>query len=165
MDNSPKKSRDIPLADLYSNLQLEYISYFLRSKTYRRDFSISYKEVCRVKKEKIDKISSRNNLPSIFNDEDAKKRYLDKFFNETGIPNFTYKDIEIRDKMSCWDKYYYFQRGSSVRFNDNSVVLIGQITKNDKDNSIVSIVDENNTEREFHYNNISRIFSENFFNF
>jgi len=159
------KSRDIPLADLYSCLQLEFISYFLRAKTYRRDFAASYRDVCEVKREKIEKISSRNKLPSIFNDEHAKQRYISKFFNESGIPNFTYKDDDIKGKMSCWDKFYYFQRGCSVRFKVNEDVLIGQITRNDKDNCIVSIIDENKETRELHYNNVSRIFSEEFFSF
>ena len=158
-------SRNLPLADLYTALQLEFLSYFIRYKTYRRDFSVSYKQVCDVKREKIEKISSRNNLPSIFNDEHAKQRYMDKFFNESGIPNFTYKDDQIKEKMNCWDKHYFFQRGCSVRFRENEDVLIGQITSNDKDTSIVTLIDENQTPRELHYNNIARIFPDNYFNF
>ena len=102
-----KSSRDLPLNELYTCLQLEYLSYFMRAKTYCKEFAENYRKVCLVKHEKIDKISSKNNLPSIFNDCHAKQRYLDKFLNEQGIPNFTYKDEEIREKMSCWDRHYF----------------------------------------------------------
>jgi hypothetical protein len=160
-----EKSRDIPLSELYSNLQLEFISYFMRAKTYRKEFAINYKKVCDVKREKIENISSKNNLPSIFNDSHAKQRYLDKFFNESGIPNFIYKDDLIKAKMGCWDKYYFFQKGCSVKFKDGCEVLIGQINHNDKNSCIVEITDENKAIRELHYNNICRIFSEDFFKF
>lgn len=159
------KSRDLPLSDLYSCLQLEFLSYFMRGKTYCKEFAENYRKVCIVKKEKIDKISSKNNLPSIFNDQHAKQRYLDKFLNPQGIPNFTYKDEDIREKMSCWDRHYFFQKGCSVKFIDGEDVLIGQVIHNDKNSSIVCIMDENKVERELHYNNISRLFPDDYFTF
>jgi hypothetical protein len=162
---TPTKSRDLPLCDLYSALQLEFVSYFLRSKTYRKDFAESYRQICDRKREKIERISSRNNLPSIFNDLNAKERYLAKFFNESGIPNFTYKDEAIKIKMERWDKHYYFQKGCSVSFQDGDVTLVGQVVHNDKNNSVVSILDESNNPHERHYNNVCRIFSEEFFDF
>ena len=159
------KSRDLPLSELYSNLQLEYLSYYVRSKTYCKEFVDNYSKICCSKRDKIEKISSKNNLPSIFNDDHAKQRYIDKFLNEQGIPNFTYKDDEIKDRMSCWDRYYFFQKGCSVKFKDGVDVLLGKVINNDKNSSIVYIIDENKTERELHYNNVSRLFPESFFNF
>lgn len=159
------KSRNIPLSDLYSCLQLEFISYFLRAKTYCKDFAAGYGEICIAKKEKIDKISEKNHLPSIFNDDHVKQRYLDKFFNEYGVPNFTYKDDQIKSKMNCWDRHYFFQKGCSVKFLCNEELLIGQVVHNDKNTCIVTVLDENNVPHDLHYNNISRIFSEDFFSF
>jgi hypothetical protein len=122
------KSRDIPLTDLYELLQLEYISYKFRSIIYKRDFDIKkYEEICEKKKEKIDSISLRNTLPSIFNKEEIKEKYFKKFFNEWGLPNFCYRDDYQRMVKGYWDKIYYFSKDCSVRIKVDNNVLIGQI--------------------------------------
>ena len=165
MTDNVHSSRDIPLSELYSHLQLEYISYFLRSKIYCRDFAENYRNVCGIKKEKIEKIATKNGLPSIFNDICCKERYLSKFFNQWGIPNFTYRDIEIEGKMGCWDRFYYFQRGCSVKFIVDDRVVLGYVTDNDKNTRIVSVLDDQNLSRDLYYDNVSRLFHADFFNF
>jgi hypothetical protein len=159
------KSRDISLVELYTALQNEYLSYYLRKKVYCKEFSVNYNAICLQKKDKIEKISSKNNLPSIFNDEHLKEDYLNKFINEAGIPNLTYKDEVIKKKMQCWDNWYYFTRGTSVKFKRNDRVELGVVLVNDKENCIVSIKDQNGLELDLHYSNVSRLFSEDFFNF
>jgi len=159
------KSRDIPLTQLYSQLQLEYISYFLRSKIYCKDFAENYRTICEAKKLKIDKISSRNTLPSIFNNEETKERYIKEFLNEFGVPSFTYRDAAIDKKMSCWDRWYYFCKGTSVKLsNDNSTVL-GIVNHNDKTQCILNVIDEFKNEHTVHYNNVTRLFPEGFWSF
>lgn len=159
------KSRDIPLSELYANLQLEYISYFLRSKVYCKDFAERYKTVCDAKKEKIDRISNRNSLPSIFNDEVEKERYIQMFLNPSGTPNFTYKDETIKAKMGCWDGHYYFFGGVSVKILIAGQVRLGVITHNSRYKKIATVIDEFKNEHVLHYNNITRIFPEDFFTF
>jgi len=160
-----KASRNIPLADLYSCLQLEYISYFLRSKIYSKEFTESYKSICEAKKDKIDKIASKNGLPSIFNDVHYRDRYIKKFLNKSGVPNFTYKDDVIKKKMSCWDAHYFFQKGTSVKFDVNDETFVGNVIANDKTSSVARILGEDSVERDLHYLNIARIFSEDYFQF
>ena len=160
-----QKSRNISLADLYSNLQLEFISYFVRSKIYCKNFAVNYQKICRQKKEKIEKISTRNSLPSIFNNPDIKQRYLDKFFEGNNSPNFAYKDDEIRDKMERWDKFYFYSKGVSVSYKDGDDTILGVISFNDKSLSIVKVDDEFGNQKELHYNNIKRIFPEDYFDF
>lgn len=160
-----QKSRNIPLTELYSALQLEYISYFVRGKIYCKDFAENYMKVCGQKKVKIDNISSRNNLPTIFNSEEIRNRYLKRFLGETGLPNFTYKDDEIKGKMQKWDRFYYFCTGTSVSFTQNGVTVLGVVLSNDKNSCVVKIVDEFQQTHELHYNNIHRLFPEDFFNF
>lgn len=160
-----EKSRDISLTELYSVLQNEYISYFLRKKLYCKEFSINYETVCRQKQEKIEKISLKNSLPSIFNDEEMKERYLTRFLNETGAPNFTYKDEVIKNKMERWDNYYYFAKGSSVKFLVNDKIMLGVVAHNDKDNRTVLVKDEIGKEHSLHYLNITRLFPQDFFEF
>lgn len=161
-----EKSRNIPLSELYQLLQLEYISYFVRSKIYCRDFAENYAKICLRKRAKIENISQRNNLPSIFTDEVMKEKYISKFLNSSGIPNFTYKDQDIRNKMQRWDRHYYFNVGSSISMSrEDESVFLGVVTFNDKDDCIVKVKDDNNEIQEFHYNLISRILPDNFFNF
>lgn len=159
------KSRDISLTELYSNLQTEFLSYYLRKKLYCKNFSENYSIVCDQKKEKIEKISAKNNLPSIFNDGSVKERFLSKFLNETGAPNFSYKDEDIKKKMSRWDKWYYFTKGTSVKFVNDGKTILGVIVANDKDSQIVTIKDEFNEEVDLHYSSITRLFPQDFFNF
>ena len=160
-----QKSRDISLIDLYSNLQLEFISYYVRSKTYCKDHAANYKEICKQKFEKIDVISRKNSLVSIFNDEETKLKYINRFLNETGEPNFTYKDNEIKQKMSRWDNFYFFNKGASVKFIINGSTKLGIVFHNNKYDKILTIKDEFNKEFELHYSCVTRLFSEDFFSF
>ena len=159
------RSRDISLVDLYNCLQLEYVSYFVRKKIYQKEYAINYSGVCDQKKEKIETISKKNNLPSIFNDIDIKNRYIQMFLNETGEPNFTYKDEEVKNKMSKWDNFYFFAKGSSIKFNQDSKVVLGVVTHNDKANKILTIKDEFKSDQDLHYSSVTRLFPEDFFNF
>lgn len=160
-----EKTRNIPLSDLYHNLQMEYLSYFLRTKIYCKNFSENYSKICTVKREKIERISSNNNLPSIFNSETSKAKFLDRFMAKWGSPNFTYKDEEVRKKMQCWDRHYFFSKGSSIKFILEGEVSLAVIQFNDKSNEIVTVVDENGVRRDLHYNNVSRILPQDFFQF
>lgn len=163
-----EKSRDIPISELYSILQIEYLGYFLRSKIYkiyRKDFSDNYKRIADQKKEKIEKISIRNNLPSIFTDKAIREKYLKAFLNESGLPNFTYKDDEVKDKMSKWDRNYYFFKGTSVSFKKDGKVMWGIVSHNNKNKCIVSVEDSDGNNHELHYDNIKRIFTSDYFDF
>jgi hypothetical protein len=160
-----EKNRDIPLSEFYYNLQIEYLSYFLRSKIYCKPFSENYFKICEAKKEKIERISVKNNLPSIFNSDFSKNKFLERFMVEWGPPNFAYKDEEIQFKMQCWDRHYFFSKGVSVKFILDGKVLTASIWGNDKQNEIVTVIDENGVNRDLHYNNVSRIIPEDFFNF
>lgn len=164
-EQKSKASRDIPLAELYANLQLEYISYFLRSKIYCKDFAERYATVCLAKKDKIEKISNRNSLPSIFNDSIEKEKYIQKFLNVAGVPNFTYRDEIIKEKMGCWDGSYYFFQGSSVKTSINERTVLGVILRTNRYKKIITISDEFKNEHTLHYNNVTRLFPENFWSF
>lgn len=157
------KSRHIPLTELYSNLQMEYISYFVRSKIYFNDFAKNYSKICEQKKEKIENISTRNNLPSIFNNEQSKQKYIAKFLGEFGFPNFSYKDNSVKEKMQKWDRFYYFGSGISIMFkNEDESISLGVISMNDKDTCIATVKDELDNKLELHHSNIKRIFPESF---
>ena len=156
------KSRHIPITELYSNLQMEYISYFVRSKIYFNDFSKNYSKICQQKKEKIDNISSRNHLPSIFNNESIRDKYVQKFLGDFGFPNFSYKDSVVKEKMQKWDRFYYFGSGVSVVFKEDDIPQLGVIVSNDKDLCLAVVKDEFGVETDLHHSNLKRIFPESF---
>lgn len=161
-----QKSRDISLTDLFNCLQLEYISYFVRKKIYQKEYSINYSNVCNQKKEKIDGIGQKNGIPTIFTNNETKKEFLSKFLNETGEPNFTYKDEEVKQKMGKWDSFYFFAKGVSVKFNKDNKVILGVIINNDKYNKILTIKsNELSEDIDLHYSSVTRLFTEDFFNF
>lgn len=163
--NNYQKSRNIPLTDYYSILQIEWLSYHIRRKLYRKDFADNYNKICIGKKDKIDGISNKNCLPSIFTDKEYLKKYIAQLVPEFGIPNFQYKDKETENKMKKWDIFYYFGKGASVKFINEDKLLIGTINKNDRNSEVLDIYcSETNKNYFIHYSKVSRIFSEDFFN-
>ena len=121
-----KKSREIPVLDYFSLLQLEYISYAFRHKIYTRpQDKKKFADILRKKKEKNKTFSTRNCLPDIFNGDPAYlKKYMDKFFKtEFGLPNFQNRDPHKEEIYGRYDPYYYFAKGTMVRIrlNDGSV--------------------------------------------
>lgn len=163
MNNTPK-SRNIPLIDYYQNLQLEFLSYHIRKKIYRKDFSDNYDKICTGKREKILGIASKNLLPSIFSSNEYLKKYLDMIIPEWGIPDFQYKDKAVENKMKKWDIHYYFIKGTSVKFLDCDQIKTGIVIKNDKNSEVLEIY-SHELDKSFyiHYSKVSRIFSQDFF--
>lgn len=124
------KSRNLQLSDFYSILQQEYICYMIRTKIYPAPYSDKYIEYCKFKKEKIDTISLRNCLPSIFKNEDTYNKYLNKIINQWGLPNFEYRDEKSKDIMGFWDKVYWFHAGTKVQIKVEDTYYTGEVVKN-----------------------------------
>ena len=158
------KSRNLPLAEYYSNLQLEYISYYLRSKIYRKDFAENYRNICIGKAEKVKGIATKNCLPSIFTDKAYLEKYINLLIPSFGLPDFRYKDDVIKGKMEKWDSFYYFCKGVSVKFLVDEKINVGIVVKNDKENNILEVRCDGMEENYWvHYTKASRLFPEDFF--
>ena len=82
------------LIDEYFNLlQLEYLSYYLRSKIYEYAFFVKMcEDICEKKKNKILNITrSRQRFNSIFSAQNERKRVdNDEFLNQYGPTEFKY---------------------------------------------------------------------------
>ncbi len=158
------KSRHLPLSEFYTKLQLEYISYFVRSMIYPGEYGERYKGYCLRKKEKIEKIGLKNALPSIFNSENIKNKYINNFFNPRGLPNFEYRDDKSRELMGHYDKVYWFSRGTTVRYEFSNEVGTSLVKFNHpKENRVtvkIGVLDV-----DFGYTEISRIITESLINF
>jgi len=155
----PTKSRDIPLSDFYTILQLEYISYYIRSKIYPKPYCDKYVKYCAQKKEKIEKISIKNSLPSIFSNKSTKEKYLKMFMNSKGLPKFEYRDEQSLNIMGYYDKVYWFYKGVSIKVDfadeSNIVVVKENFPKQDKISVKMGVLDV-----EFSYSEVTRIISD-----
>ena len=157
------KTRIIPISDFYTRLQLEYISYKFRSLIYQRAFDKKkFNDICNHKKKKIDQISLENCLPSIFNNQDRQKKYLQKFFGDGGFPNFTYRDDYQSKVKGYWDQYHYFIEGASVKFFYEGECEIGRIMDSNVKDKKVTVTFEDKTIL-LDFSEVTRIFPSDFF--
>ena len=93
MSEAIKKSRNIPMTDLFEILQYEFLSYYFRFKLYmRQEDKDKFEKYCKQKKDTVEKLCTRHGLYSIFTKEEKKRKYLDQFMGQSGLPNFTYRD-------------------------------------------------------------------------
>ena len=123
-----EKSRDIWINDYFSNLQLEYISYYVRFLTYDRpEHKKMFSDICRMKHDKIVKIAFRNNMSCIFTDIESWDRYVEKWMGDgMGLPNYQYRDRSHKRRHFYWDAFHYFTLKSQVEYEG----VLYPITKN-----------------------------------
>jgi len=119
------KSREIPVGELFSNLQLEWISYYLRQNIYNRESDKKmFSDICIKKRERIEMFERRNCMPSIFTNKGKFKKYLyEKFLNPNGLPNFQYTP-KTEKLFTLWDSIHYFSVGSLIDFNGKEFTVI-----------------------------------------
>ena len=159
------KSRDIPISSYYELLQIEFISYKIREKIYKRaEDKKKFSDIANMKKKKIDSFAMKNCLPSIFNGDPVYlQKYLDKFFGDNyGLPNFQYHDSWKVGVYGRYDPIYYFSKGTEVKFKTEGEIIIGTIIKYYE--GICEIKDCNGTKYEVEIANISRLLTDDFLN-
>jgi hypothetical protein len=163
-----RKSRDLTISDLFTRLQIEYLSYYTRYKLWKREKDKKkFKDICQKKREKIESISLKQSFPSIFNNEQRKNIYIyEKFLQSWGIPNFDYRDDYQLKTKGNWDKTYFFYKGTDVICRDKGVEYKGKVLHLDYVNNLVIILCKEN-EKTFkihtNINNIKRELPEDFF--
>jgi hypothetical protein len=81
---------------------------------HRQEDKKKFNDICWKIKVKIENFGRRDCLPSIFTSDTFLQKYLDRFFNERGVPNFRYRDDYQRQVKGMWDKIYFFYKGTNV---------------------------------------------------
>jgi len=164
------KDRDISIEEWFYNLQMEYLSYKVRSFLYRSNFDKKkFTDISDMKADKIKRFNNplnkvnNPNIPSMFTDERIKKQYIGDFFNEWGLPCFKYRDEYKKQVQYKWDRVYYFNKGKNVKIKTDEGSVLGVIVNYDVDTDIVEVLHNNQNIYTPSYC-VSRIFSENFFN-
>ena len=131
---------DVSVFQLFEILQKEYIVCELRIKIYpilkHKDY---WRDVARMKKEKISDIAQRNSLPSIFDDRRIKQDFERRIYNETGLPNFYYPNKHKEEDQRYWDLRNYFLEGSEVKYYVEGRMKVGLVSSLDVENKKVDI--------------------------
>lgn len=125
-----QSTRKLSFLEFFETLQREYLVAELRYKIYPREKDkIYYKNKEMVgKKENIETISIRNNLPSIFTDRNLYYKYWNELCGGWGLPNFLYRDKSDREYRRTFDIINYFSKGSIVNYlNEEGEVERGTI--------------------------------------
>lgn len=127
-------SRKLPINEFLKVLQLEYLSYVLRSLVYERpEFIKMSEEIAKKKKEKIENLAKKFRLLSIFDSKEAFILFLNRdFLQEFGLPKIQYGTNTERNKsVSYWDKYYIFKEGRKVTFKDEICSILSNNPQED----------------------------------
>lgn len=144
MNNGREKDRDISILEYFKALQQEYLYFEVKSKIYPSSKDKAYfKKVMEYKKNKIEDISNKNNLDSIFNSEAILEDFVLDFFDEFGNPK----------RLGKRDWYFYYKLGSDFSYDGKGVKL----RKYDLDLRTAEIELESGETKEVGLDEISRI--------
>ena len=109
------KSRNISVGDYLNRLQVEYLIYEMRSKIYPgNEDKEKFKQIMNYKRIKIEDISEKNELDSIFTSTLLKKNLIDNLFKDKFVP----------DDFHGKDRYYYLFKGSEFSMNGKIVKIV-----------------------------------------
>ena len=154
-----KKTRHLTTYEFLDILQVEFVVTELRRKIYtKKKDKTFFTKVLSKKREKIEDISSRNNLPSIFDDEYTKELYYSKVYTIFGLPDFHYTTDEQVQEYKNKDIYYYYTLGSQFRVVDSNPIMVGVLKQVNLDNNTCTLKIKGSPEtKTLHLENISRI--------
>lgn len=123
------KSRKQSIFQFFEALQFEWICNDLREIIYPyATDKLHWKIVKDGKKVKIENIAIKNNLPTIFDDEEMMSTLKQKIYRTTGLPNFLYKDNRQRATQEYYDMLFFFHKGIDVRIDIAGEVVVCKIT-------------------------------------
>ncbi len=115
MDKQNNTTRHLSVAEYFLQVQKEYLIADFRRKIYFSPKDKNYyTKVCGYKKSRIDKISERNKLHSIFNSEEKLNELRHELFDSFGRPKF---------KMTEEDNNNYYANGNEFSYKGEIYIL------------------------------------------
>lgn len=114
-------SRKISIKEYMKVLQLEYLSFSLRGMIFDKAPQIKMsKDIAEKKKEKIQNLSERFALESVFSSEESFNSFVEKeFICEFGLPKIQYSIQEDKRKsQEYWDSFYLLKKGTLVYYQN-----------------------------------------------
>lgn len=111
-----EKTRNLSTFDYLEVLSSEYVVAEMRKKIYPHSKDKQfYSRTMLHKREKIEDIASRNSLPTIFNDTKVKEAIYARLIPAFGLPNFSYKNEEVRAELEAKDVANYYSQDGEVK--------------------------------------------------
>lgn len=105
-------------------LEMEYLTHKLRSLVYRKMKYIKLsRDMALKKKEKIQALGVKFGIPTMF-DTGVTKFVNEHFWNECGLPNFSYKDGEQKRVQGNYDAWYLLYRGTVIMYNGEPCTVV-----------------------------------------
>lgn len=163
------ESKDLSVYELFKKLQEEYVVCIIRTKIYPiRKHKDYWNKLAKKKKEKIEDISLRNRIPSMFYNENnddwasreecerVERKIENEVYNENGMPNFYYPNVNKEEQQRYWDEYNYYYPNSEVRVEIDGKIRVGKIERTDIENKITTI-NINGVISDFDFNEVTRI--------
>lgn len=154
------KDKNQSILEFFEVLQLEYFICEIRKKIYisQKDKNY-YKRVMDFKKNKIEDLSLKNGIPSIFSDEELRIDFIKKTYPKLGLPEFI--KCYNNTKLAIWtenDNNHYYLTGKDIKIVIDDTILVGVLEKVDLKNcfGIVKIRKESN-QRTIFLKEITRI--------
>lgn len=159
MKEKKTMTRKISFLEFFNQLQKEYLVAEIRYKIYTNIVDKKYYKEREMlgKKNTIENISIKNNLPSIFSNKELYNNIRHEIIGEWGLPKFLYRDELDKEKRGIRDIYNYFSRRSEV-----SVLLSDGKIKQGKVVKIMDIIEKtvlvniDETNSVINFNNIRR---------
>ena len=116
------KSRELHLPDLFRILQLEWITYRVRLSIYQREEDLKkFRDILKMKEDRINKFALRNSTPSIFSSKEKMDKYLLLFYPTEGeranIPDFQYTPTN-ENTYCIFDKLFFYKKDSFVLYKN-----------------------------------------------
>lgn len=129
MITTSQKDKNQSILEFYEALQLEYFICEIRRKIYisQKDKNY-YKKVMDFKRSKIEDLSLKNGIPSIFSNEDIKIEYIKRTYPKCGLPEFI--KCYNNTKLAMWtdnDNSHYYSIGKDIKIVINDNILIGTL--------------------------------------
>jgi len=147
---SENKDRHISILKFFEVLQREYYIAEIRKKIYPSPKDKKYyKKVMDFKKQKIEDIALKNNLDSIFNNDEEKRNYILQIYPVIGLPKFELTNDDIIN---------YYNEGAEVRVNIEEKKLTGHIVRATLEKNLVFVkLKGESIEKPFNFQVVTRI--------
>lgn len=118
-------------------LQMEYLTHKLRSLVYRKAKYVKLSEdMATKKKEKIQALGVKFGIPTMF-DTGVAEFVRGHFWNERGLPNFSYKDAEQERVQGNYDAWYLLYRGTIIMYDGDPCTVVS----NNPSTKMVQVLD------------------------
>ncbi len=158
---SKKGDRNLSVLEFFKELQREYFVAEIRSKIYPRlkDKTYFKERVMRGKKNVIEDIAKKNNLVSIFSNQEEYDKFRLEIYGERGKPKFQYKNKKIRLEFEEKDNLYYYYIKSEVRVfsKEENREDLGKIKFVNLNADLIEVELENENIIVTNLNNVTRI--------